>query len=532
MEDASNRFGGSGLKSVDRTVKIDDNKVDRSKASIFAWDDAKLQETAIVKKKVTKAATSIQRFIRACISHWQYYNEERIPLEEELKDIERRRLEEVIEVLEFKQRGYEEARFDLEAEMAMPKEEFDKCQKLSKELKAAIKEEEQAIVEIEKETTLEKQHTKKLGREKHEIDARHTLSRLDVEIPALEGEQKELKEVDDEFTSILAALQAQLYDMEGSLQIEIRHKRRLIRCIALMMKALESGGIKAKILNSLKLIIKYKGEDPPPKPAPVPVADAIADATSETDPTESTTAQEKAKVSVDEEALENKDVSEATAGSTGSGSGGQPDVSESTNGDSEGVTKSLRRGKKNPTSKSTTAKAREAPAVRSVKKNMSTDDIKKCVRSSQNGVPPLMDWKARRKCVMRSMSGPRDEQPVSKSRAREDEVGFSWADMQDEQQQKLASSKIPPRSKSDSTELKVDKKALIRASKNSNDKMDGSKKTRDKSKDKDKGRRKKERDMRRSKSDLEKKSERKGRRTSDSDIAKDGVFSWAFHAKK
>ena len=82
MMDESSRRWGVDLKAFDpkavaAVAKIDPNnnnnsKVNRSKASIFAWDDARLQDTAIVKKKVAKAAVSVQRFIRACISHWKY----------------------------------------------------------------------------------------------------------------------------------------------------------------------------------------------------------------------------------------------------------------------------------------------------------------------------------------------------------------------------------------------------------------------------------------------------------------------------
>jgi hypothetical protein len=63
--------------------------------------------------------------------HCCAYNEELTHWKQER--YERRRQEEPSKSRNTKQRGYEEAKFDLEGKMAMPKEEFDKCQKISKE---------------------------------------------------------------------------------------------------------------------------------------------------------------------------------------------------------------------------------------------------------------------------------------------------------------------------------------------------------------------------------------------------------------
>lgn len=526
--DASAKFG-VGLKSVDREAinnakEKEKDKIDRTKASIYAWDDARLQETAVVKKRVTKAAVTVQRFIRACISHWKYYNEERLPLLEELKDIERRRQEEIIEVEEYKQRGYEEAKFDLEAEMAMPKEQFEKCQKESRELKEAIKDEEHALIETEKEINLERQHAKKLGREKHEIDSRHTMSRLDVEIPALEAEQKELKAVDDEFKEILATLQAQLDDMEGSLQIEIRHKKRLLRCIAKMLKALEAGGAKSKLINNLKLIIKYKGEEPPPKPEPAATAtetqqtdgEVPTSSNSDAQKTEGVNEDEAPQVTDEECALENKDHSEATSSSAGS---------------TAGYPKSPRKGRRRSSSNPTKASEGRNKSFDSKAK---MEEIKKSVRSSQNGKPPVMDWGGHRKSIMRSQSPSREsaKKSASKSREKVEEGGFRWEDMQKVERVKSKTGKdigLPRRAKTLDSEVMKSKLRLKKSEASFNwetmepvDYKSSSKfkKTKEKDKEKDKRGKNKDKDQRSS----------KGRR--ESNVAKDGHFSWAFHAEK
>ena len=547
--DASTKFG-VGLRSIDREAinnakEKEKDKIDRAKASIYAWDDARLQETAVVKKRVTKAAVTVQRFIRACISHWQYFNEERLPLLEELKDIERRRQEEIIEVEEYKKRGYEEAKFDLEAEMAMPKEQFEKCQKESRELKQAIKDEEQALIETEKEIHLERQHAKKVGREKHEIESRHTMSRLDVEIPALEAEQKELKAVDDEFNEILSALQAQLDDMEGSLQIEIRHKKRLLRCIAKMLKALEAGGAKSKLINSLKLIIKYKGEELPPKPEPaateIQQTDGVAH-TSASDTPENKDHSEATSISLGS-VPENKDHSEATSISLGSVPDNK-DHSEATSssaGSTAGDPKSPRKGRRRSSSKVTKAgefssEKAERNAIRKMSDSKAKmEEIKKSVRSSQDGKPPVMDWSGHRKSIMRSHSPIRESAKKAtrrKSREKVEEGGFRWEDMQKAERVEDKPGKgkgLPRRAKTLDSDVMKSKLRLKKSEASFNwetmepiDHKSSSKdkKTKENDKEKEKRGKSKDKDQRTS----------KGRR--DSNVAKDGHFSWAFHAEK
>ena len=144
MNDVSVRFGVDLKAPKQEKIEKDPTSVDRAKASIFAWDDERLQKTAVVTKRITKAATVVQRFIRACISHWKYFNEYRIPLLQEIRDAKRRHQEELLEVKEFKKRGFEEVRFELEAEFAMPREQFDKLQETKNDLKKAIKEEGEA----------------------------------------------------------------------------------------------------------------------------------------------------------------------------------------------------------------------------------------------------------------------------------------------------------------------------------------------------------------------------------------------------
>jgi len=462
MMDESSRRWGVDLKAFDpkavaAVAKIDPNnnnnsKVNRSKASIFAWDDARLQDTAIVKKKVAKAAVSVQRFIRACISHWKYYNEERIPLEEELVDIERRRKEELIEVEEYKQRLREEAMHDIEAEMNMPKEQFDECQRMSKTLKQEIKDEEQVAIEIEHDINIERTQAKKLGREEHEIQTQHTVSRLDVEIPALEKEQQELQKVDDEFSNIVRALQAQIDDMEASLQMEIRHKKRLIRCIALMLKELQSRGAKAKLINNLKLIIKYKGEEPPPKPVqPEPTID-------EATPENASNATDVGGVDEIEATDETKDEELTTIEPIDESSLAEVNQSE---------TLIANQTEPSPDSESMpSGRSRRSSGAKKTKRN--SDTVKKSVRDDQNDVPSLTNESELRPAGVRSNSPLRDSetrmgkslaQKSSKSSNRDKsndsqqelEPGFSWAEMEKvEQQSKGKRNNIrttPPRNK-------------------------------------------------------------------------------------
>ena len=540
--DASVKFGVD-LKSIDRDALKDssrnNDKIDRAKASIYAWDDARLQETTVVKKRITKAAVTVQRFIRACISHWHYYNEERLPLLEELKDIERRRQEEILDVEQFKLRGYEEARFDLEAELAMPKEQFEKCQKESKDLKQAIKDEEQALIDTENELNLERQQAKKLGREKHEIESRHTMSRLDVEIPALEAEQKELQAVDDEFNEILSALQAQLDDMEGSLQIEIRHKKRLVRCIAKMLKALEAGGAKAKLINNLKLIIKYKGEEPPPKPEPAAPEtqqpDGAATPTCDNQQTEDAKEKEATQITDDEYTPEIKDHSEATSMSVGSASQNRDHseaTSMSTASDADEA-KSPRKSRRKSGSKAVVDESfseESAPRSKSLDNKTKMEEIKKMVRSSQNDKPPVMDWNNHRKSIMRSHSPFRESGNKTRNTTRDklEEGGFRWEDMHklEEQKRRAGKSKgLPGRSKTFDADTRKSRLKKSDASFNwetmtALDVQSGKeKKSKAKDTSNDRRAKSKEKEMRSS----------KGRR--ESNVAKDGHFSWAFHAK-
>ncbi|CAB9508650.1 expressed unknown protein [Seminavis robusta] len=260
---------GVSLKTAQRDKEADAAKVDRSKASVYSWDDDRLQNTAVVKRRITKAAIAVQRFIRACLSHWRYYNSYRIPLQQELDDIKRRRQEELDEVKDFLKRGYDQAKFEIEAEVSMPQAQFLKLRATTNELKTQIKAEEELTRELDKQILEEHNTEKRLGREKHELEAQEELSRLDKEIPLLEAERMEYEGVADEFGDIVKGLQGQLDEMNTGVRVEKAHKSCLLKYFAKILKELESRGAKPKVVQSVKLVIKYKGE-PPPKPAPAP----------------------------------------------------------------------------------------------------------------------------------------------------------------------------------------------------------------------------------------------------------------------
>ena len=457
---------GVELKSAPVADEKDDGGVNRSKASVYAWDDPRLQKTAVVNKRIAKAATVVQRFIRACISHWQYYNEERIPLEEELRDINRRRKEELEDVIDFKKRGFEEALFEIEAEMAMPREEFMKCQKLSKELKQAIEEEKEVILQTEKDIHEQKQLAKKLGREKHEMDAQHTMSRLDVDIPVLEAENKELTEVHDQFEGIARALKNQRKELERNIQLEQSHKRRLLQGMAKILKELQGRGAKPKLIHSLQLTIKYKGETPPPKPPkPAKPAEPVkpAEQTEEQTPEQATESRESLKevensntnvdqneekqatvgseggnltentdmdslasndlaVGSDAGSTQNQESAEAEAVDTNADADGDDSTYASSlsdadaDADATGENGKARKGRALQRSKE--SKERGAPAKRSVKKNLSMDSKASKAESvgSHHSTPPEFNWGAR--SVSPGKKSSRSKSPSAKSKSR------------------------------------------------------------------------------------------------------------------
>ena len=272
MDPVAEKFGVA-LKARkyqgDTTLDASTAKVNRAKASVYTWDDDRLQSTVVVKRKITKAATTIQRFIRACISHWEYFNQYKAPLVEELKDIERRRQEELEEVKVFLKNGFDQAKVEIESEFSLPQGQFEMLKKTTNGLRGEIKQQEEEAVALEKQINEQKHETRQLEKAKHELEARETLSRLDIEIPALEAEKMEMEGVVEEFIAAITQLKAQHDEMVTGAELEKRHKARLMKCLTAIVQLLEKREAKTKVIQSVKLSIKYKGE-PPPRPVSAP----------------------------------------------------------------------------------------------------------------------------------------------------------------------------------------------------------------------------------------------------------------------
>lgn len=527
------RFGVA-LKSSQPVEKaVDEDKIDRAKASIFTWDDEKLQKTAVVQKKITKAAISVQRFIRACLSHWRYFNEERGPMIEELEDIKRRRVEELEDVEAFKKRGFEQARFEFEAQMAMPAEEFEKTQKLSRQLRQEIKDTEEATKEVAKGIINEKDRAKKLGREEHENKAQHTLSRLDVEVPALEAERSELEEANNEFGDVVNALAEQLNGMNGQIKIEERHKKRLLRTLAKMVKELEARGAKPKVVNAVKLSIMYKGEDPPPKP-PAPAPKSQAEPSPESEPTPAPDAESTKLQKKDSEGASSEDSASKAADSCSQDeSEHKPNKGASQSSDllraSTGSTDALQSPLKSPKSRrggnlrATTGPGGapdELMKRRGMKKSKSPDSAKK---------DGAFDWgdkeKVRRATlVANKLKMSRSVSPSARKKDKDRRGGkkeipkrsksIDWEKFGEEAAKaKKGASKSIDWEKIRELTAKAEKKGASFDWSAMAEAGEEEKKGKKSSKDKDKDKSKKKKEKR------------------DSTVGQDGHFSWAFHAK-
>ena len=534
MDPVNEKFGVELKARRDKEEKAQDvssSQVNRAKASVYAWDDDRLQSTAVVKKKITKAAITVQRFIRACISHWEYFNQYKAPLVEELKDIERRRHEELEEVRVFLMRGFEEARLEIESELALPQEQFELLKKTTDGLKKEIKEEEEEAVNIEMQINEQKHETRRLEKEKHELEASQTLSRLDVEIPALEAERMEMEGAAAEFEAIVKQLKLQHDEMVTGAEIERKHKARLMRCLAAIVQLLEKREVKTKIIQSVKMSIKYKGE-PPPKPATAPepqtqvlaASEAAAVPTTESLDARSITPTEEAKTHPmpststpsDEKQKgkeTKKDPSKLDSSSSGSSSSSSSSSSDPTKGKSSKRTNNLRASANAASSKKDNGRRSSTTSTKSTKSKSPKDKKSTSIDDSE----AVFNW------------GEEAKRRASRLMVREASRRFvrSLSPVEKDKRNKGGGSNKVQRSKSDdldSLAAAVGRKGR----KLPQDAFDWSSMAIDDSVNKDKRSKKDKSKKKKKDKDKEKSSKKSGKRDSVSTIGTEGVFKFAY----
>ena len=223
----------SAPKSV--TFSSDENKIIPGDLlavyvqKIPSKEDPVFQSLHVNKSTLEKSTRVVQRFIRAHLTHWRRFNDEKSRLWEELDNVHLIKQGELERVQDCKNEMKREAEMDVALEIGMENNNSDGCNH-SEGLLAHVEEDKKQVKSLEVENSEIQQHSEELRKENKRIALDtfflyESFTQAVSDVKGLESEKKRLEHIRTEFSSCVETLKSLLESLGGDIALETRKKR-------------------------------------------------------------------------------------------------------------------------------------------------------------------------------------------------------------------------------------------------------------------------------------------------------------------
>lgn len=207
------------------------------------------------KSTLEKSTRVVQRFIRAHLTHWRRFNDEKSRLWEELDNVYLIKQGELERVQDCKDEMKREAEMDIALEIGMKNSNTD-SDNYSKGLLARVEQDKQHVKCLEAENAEFKQQSEEVRKENKRI-ALDTFSLYEFltqavsDVKGLESEKKRLEHIRTEFSSCVETLESLLESLDDDSARETRRKRNTASLINTIITLVEEQYGKRKLVKKL-----------------------------------------------------------------------------------------------------------------------------------------------------------------------------------------------------------------------------------------------------------------------------------------